>query len=495
MNKFRNFIKESEVEKVYLTPEEYIELLKKVNFQAYAIPKLPRFKGKKIVVNGNLDLSKIAKNKNNFTSLGPIEIKGSLNVSYTNIQTLDDVHVNGYRSYWSTPYERVEERRKLQKKYAELESKKEDDEWNINDTDDEGEMANAVYEFAINNRDVDGLDSDDMQTINELKSRILELEEEQENLSTEDENYDEKFDEIEEEIEEIKSSIEDLMDGKVDVYDFYPTGSHYSMNTFECLSTRYTYAVGDYRDADDSLQNYIEKMVDDMNSYFSQDYLEGYISGDEVADEFEYSVREMVEESPDDYNISRQLSDEQEEEIWLLEMEKWVYQNEGVRAPISLPTKEDGPVFDFEDSEDNRFQYRRISQDANSSRWELYKNGEYVKPFEIYEDEDTPEHEEERESRISDIDYEIEEIKDNPDGDSDPDEIENEIEDQLSDIRRDPLRYLKDYGYDNFSNFIDKDQLADDLFSEYDYGNLNSYDGSYDIIDINGTDYVVMRID
>ena len=44
-------------------------------------------------------------------------------------------------------------------------------------------------------------------------------------------------------------------------------------------------------------------------------------------------------------------------------------------------------------------------------------------------------------------------------------------------------------------NFINKDELTDDLISQYDYGEINSYDGTYDIIDINGTDYVVMRID
>lgn len=490
MNKFRDFIKEADVENVYLTPDEYIDILKKVNFQAHAIPKLPRFKGKKIIVNGNLDLSKIAKGKPNLVSFGPIKILGGLNVTGTNIQTLDDVEVEGYKSIWNTPYERVVERRKLQAKYSELESKREDDEWNINDTDEEGEMANAVYEFAINNGDIIGLDSEDIQTLNELKTRLSELEEERDN--TED---DERIEELDELIEDLESEIDELTDNKVDVYDFYPTGSHFDMNTFECLSTRYTYAVGDYRDADDSLRQYVEDMVDDMDNYFSQDFLENYISGDDVADEFEYSVREMVEESPDDYDISRQLSDEQEEEIWLLEMEKWVYENEGIRAPIQHPTREKGNVFDFEDSEGNRFQYVNTSTNPNTSNWVLYKEGQVIPPHQIYDDEDIEEHDDDRESRISDIEYEIEEIKDNPDGDPDPDEIENEVEDQLSDIRRNPLRYLKDYGYDNFSNFINKDELTDDLISQYDYGEINSYDGTYDIIDINGTNYVVMRID
>jgi hypothetical protein len=44
-------------------------------------------------------------------------------------------------------------------------------------------------------------------------------------------------------------------------------------------------------------------------------------------------------------------------------------------------------------------------------------------------------------------------------------------------------------------DFIDTRELLDDLVRNGDYGDLNGYDGTYDTVDINGTDYVVMRID
>jgi hypothetical protein len=179
-------------------------------------------------------------------------------------------------------------------------------------------------------------------------------------------------------------------------------------------------------------------------------------------------------------------------------MEMWVYKNEGVRAPISEPTKEDGNVFDFEDAEGNRFQYKNTSTDPHTSNWVLYKDGQVVSPHQIYDDEDTEDHEDERDSRISDIEYEIEEIKDNPDGDPNEEQIESEVEDRLYGIRRDPLTFLEDMGYDfrGMIDFIDKDDLLESLINDSDYGTaLNGYDGNYDQININGTDYIVMRTD
>jgi hypothetical protein len=117
-----------------------------------------------------------------------------------------------------------------------------------------------------------------------------------------------------------------------------------------------------------------------------------------------------------------------------------------------------------------------------------------VSPHQIYDDEDTDEHQEARDERISDIDYEIEEIKDNPDGEPDEDDIERAVEEYLDGIEDDPLGFLEDMGYSNFNDFIDEEELRDDLARDYDYGDaLNSYDSSYDEFTVNGTRYIVMK--
>jgi len=483
----KNIIKEQGEEEVVISPEEYYTLLKNVYYQAHAIPKLRPFRGKKLVIDGSLDF-KPFKDEVHLTDLGPIKVLGNIDISYTKIKSLDDVETTGSKRYWQTPYERVIQPRKQKEKKDVQDSKREDNDWDLNNTDEEGEKAHAAFEYATDRGELETLDDEGKEEIQELKNRIKQLEEEQENLDSNDEDYDEKFDELQEQIDEIEEEIDSATQDAVDVYDLYPYGTHYDMTSFESLSTGYEYDVGTISEADESLETYYEEMLDNPKEYFSREYLSNYIDGDKVKDYFEDAVEEWVRDSPDSYGVENQLSDDQEEEIWLLEMEKWVYENEGVRVPIQDPTKEEGNVFDFLDSEDNRFQYKK-----EGSNWVLYKEGAVVSPHQIYDDEDTDEHQEARDERISDIDYEIEEIKDNPDGEPDEDSIEQEIENYLERIDDDAIGFLDEMGMD-YENFLDKDRMKDDLVRDTDYSELNGYDGQYDEIKINGTYYIVMRI-
>jgi hypothetical protein len=485
----KNIIKEQGEEEVVISPEEYLTLLKNVYYQAHAIPKLRPFRGKKLVIDGSLDF-KPFKDEIHLTDLGNIKVNGSIDISYTKIKSLDDVEVSGSKRFWQTPYERVIQARKQKEKRDVQDSKREDNDWDLNNTDEEGEKANAAFEYATDRGELETLDDEGKEEIQELKNRIKQLEEEQENLDSNDEDYDEKFDELQEQIDEIEEEIDSATQDAVDVYDLYPYGTHYDMTSFESLSTGYEYAVGTISEADESMESYYEEMLDRPKEYFSKEYLSDYIDGDKVKDYFEDAVEDWVRDSPDSYGVENQLSDDQEEEIWLLEMEKWVYENEGVRAPISDPTKEEGNVFDFEDAEENRFQYKK-----EASGWILYKEGAVVSPHQIYDDEDTDEHQEARDERISDIEYEIQEIKDNPDGDPSDEDIQDAVENYLEDVERNPLSFLEDMGYEDFSDFLNLDEIKDDLINQADYGEtLNGYDGGYDEITINGTDYIVMRI-
>ena len=480
-------IKEDEIEKVYISPEEYIQYLKQVGFMAHAIPYLPKFRGKKLVVNGSLNLSNV-EGKQKIYKIGNIEVEGGLNVSYTNVKSLDDVKVTGHKTFWNTPYEKVIERRKLQAKYDEQNERREDGDWDIKNTGYESPRANAAFQYAVNDGHLQSLDDEEKEEINELRQRIKDLEEEQENLDAGDENYSEKFDEITDQQSELEEEIKNLTNDKVDVYDLYSVGSRWNLAEFESLSTKMTFAVGEYGEADDSLEDYYGEQVDDLDSYFSKETLSSYIDADKVKEYYSDSVEEWVRDDPDGYGVEKELSSDQEEEIWLLEMEKWVYENEGVRAPIMYPTKEKDGTFDFYDSEDNELQYRR---EGNNSI--LYKDGQVVPPRQLYDDEDTEEHETDREDRISDIDSEIEDIKENPDGDPDESSIEDVVNNYLeNEIGHDPARWLNSMGED-IGDFIDTRELLDDLVRNGDYGDLNGYDGTYDTVNINGTDYVVMR--
>lgn len=485
---------DEELEEVLLSPDQFLNLLLRVNYNYKTLKKLNRFKDKKFVINAGLNLS----NKP-IKDLFDIKINGRLDISGTKISTLENVSFTSL-SYYNTPMAEIERKKILKRKFEEQESRREDDEWNIDDTDTEGEMANAVLRYVVDDGIADEVDQEEVQRI---KQEINSLNEQKENLETEqkntesEENWDElqnSIDEIESQLEDLESELEEQYENKVDVYSFYPSGSHYDMNSFECLENGQTFAVGDQDQADESLRSYYENMVDDLGSYFSPQTLENYIDGESLAEYLEESFRQSVDDDPDMYDIPRNLSKSQEKEIWLLEMEKWVYENEGVRAPIQYPTIKEGNVFDFEDSEGNNFQYVNTSKNPNTSNWVLYKEGQVIPPHQIYDDENTEEHDDDRESRISDIDYEIEEIKDNPDGLYDDEEIESKVEDMKYEVTRDPMSFIRDYGLD-IENWVNTSELIDDMISNSDYSEISVYDGSYNLIDINGNNYIVFRID
>ena len=474
------------MENIKLTPEEFLLYLRSTNYNYEGLRNIKMFKGKHLIITGKLDLDSLPiKGK-----LYDITVEGPLNFSNTEITWIEDV-TSTRLVYYNTPYDR---HLKKLKKLRELElanERRQENVWDINDTDKEGEMANACFEYAYIQGDIGKFDQEDLERLAELQSRIEALENERENLDLSDETENEKDTELFDLITELDDEITEIEEGKTDVYDFVKVGRHWWLETFKSLSTEIIYAVGDESMVTRSLEAYIDAIVEDAKHYFDDSYLEQYIDGDEVANYFEESERENILENPENYNIERSLSSDQEEEIWLLEMEKDFYERFGGRPPIYEPTQENSfNVFDFTDIDDNRFEYK---YDGNN--WILYKNKKLVQPFQLYDDQDTEEIESEREDRISDIENEIDDIKENPNGDFDEDSVEEVLEDLLDEIRNYPVDKLRDYGYEDFSEFIDLDKLADHLRDEYDASDLNSYDSSYEEIEINGTWYTVFRLD
>ena len=249
---------------------------------------------------------------------------------------------------------------------------------------------------------------------------------------------------------------------------------------------------GSKQKADEAKKDWVKSLLDDGGyRHFNQYTVERHIDGDEVADYFEDDIREQIYDDPDNYDIVRDLSRDQKNELWVLKMEKWVYENEGVRFPIKYPTKEEnGTIFDFwDEDEEHEFQLR-----YEGNRWVLYKDGSVTQPGQLYDDEDTQDHQDDRESRISDIEYEMQEIEENPDGDLDEDSIEDAVETKKYDIAQDPIRWLRDYDMD-VDNFIDEKAFIEDVADDEDYGILNGYDSTYDIINLGNQSYVVMITD
>ena len=479
------------------TPEEYMDLLKSVNYKAQAIPKFPDFRGKKIRVNGNLSLMGLKQ----ITNLGELTVNGNLNVRSSGIVNLDGVTVSGATSYWDTPYSKELERRKEMALRQQAVQRREEDEWNLNNSeiDEEGIMANAVFDHMTQQGDIGYLSDSEREDLKEFERLMVELEEKIDNEEDPD-----VLDELDMERSDLQDDIDSLKGNDNDIYDLIPEGRHYDMYTFRSIhddSGGNIYAVGTERETQSSLEEYYEEMINDLSN-FTKSTLSDHIDGDDVAEYYEDMIREWVTEDPDNYGVTRETSHRQDKEIEglnnkkrSLEIETYLIKN-GARSPLIEEEVESMKYFKFKDYMDNL-----LIVEWSDNKWQIYQNGKKVEEV-TYEDEDEDgEHESDNDSRIDeieseieDIDIEIQDIKDEPDGDLNDDEVEEAVDDKLQEIKDDPASWLNDMG-DELENFVNKRSLLGSLVDDTDYGEINGYDGNYDTVSVNDTTFVVMRIE
>lgn len=484
----KNKLNEQEDEFIEIPASEYLQLLSVAGYNGAALEKTRRFRGKKIKVIGTLDIS-----EKPVANLGTIYLQGNLEARGSKLETLNGVTITGSKWYWHTPLEAKEKARKRRQELDEAQERRESGEWDLDNPNitEEGLKANAAFQYLIETGEIEEITPEEKEELKNLEQRQQEI---SDRMEVEDD--EELLSELESDYDEIQEEIDDLVKKDNDVYGLIPQKyGHYDMSSF---ITRYddfdnaTIVVGTEYEADESKKEWAEQLLDDTGYRgFNSWIVEKHVDGDEVAMYFEDDIRDQIYDDPQNYDIERELSKEQEKEIWVLKMEKWVYENEKVRYPIKYPTKEEnGTVFDFwDEDEEHEFQLK-----YEGNRWTLYKDGSVVQPGQLYDDEDTQDHQDDRESRISDIEYEIQEIEENPDGDLDEDSIEEAVEDRKYEISNDPMRWLRDYDM-GIENFIDRDAFIEDVADEEDYSVLNGNDGTYDIINLNNQSYVVMVTD
>jgi len=142
----RNYLLEQDENLVSVTPEQYIETLENVGGIADRIAKLKPYRGKGIVINGDLDVRK-------FRTIGPltgvVRVMGRLDISNTNVSNLNGIKVDGHVSdHGSTMYmNKLREKRNY--KLSQLSQYREDDEWNVENKEDESERTEALYDYLI----------------------------------------------------------------------------------------------------------------------------------------------------------------------------------------------------------------------------------------------------------------------------------------------------------------------------------------------------------
>jgi len=308
-------VEEEGQESVVITPEQYINFLKFTNYNGKLVQNMKQFRGKRIVIDGDLSLRNT--DANNITN---ITVNGSLDLSYTNINSLEGVKYK-YISTYGTPYEKIQIKKQRQIELAKQNDLRQEDEWNLETATSEiAILANVLFEFLTSSSgDYEAKEPGDDARLQQLyaeKERMEEIERE-----TEDNENLMDLEAVEEEIE--------YLEKRIDVYNLVYAYKYYSMRVFYVLTndleeSKERWAVGDNYDTHMSAYERIDELIDDIGiKGFNQSFVEDYIDVEELKETFredeENNVRENLEDffDEEDFEYSDPAVQERIEEIEL----------------------------------------------------------------------------------------------------------------------------------------------------------------------------------
>jgi len=333
---------------------------------------------------------------------------------------------------------------------ARAEQRRQTNEWDLEDTDDVGLRANALFKYLVS---IDNL----QELTPENKSEIARIENEITRLQAEYDNDEEVRGDLLDEISELEDKLGEL-DELTDVYTLLPAQyGHYGLTQFENIVDGTEWAVGNESEMEEASREAVESLIDDIGiEGFNPSFIENHIDEDGVESYIRDFFNHDVYDSPESYldDDDKEISSSQKQEIAELRQEE-----------IELDTERD---------------------ELNSDDFE-----------EDYIEQRTSE----IETRLLEIQDEIEEINNNPDGDYDEEAIEKAIDDKVSEytgniesfvsnfIGIDYVQWIRDH------DFIDKDAFIESVVDADGYGiSLNSYDGDVNEEVVDGRTYYIIRV-
>lgn len=286
-------VEEEGQESVVITPEQYINFLKFTNYNGKLVQNMKQFRGKRIVIDGNLSLR--GTDANNITN---ITVNGGLDLSYTQVNSLEGLIYNNI-SYYATPYEKIQIKKQRQIELAKQNDLRQEDEWNLETaTSDIAILANVLFEFLTSSSGFyDAKEPGDdarLQLLYAEKERMEEIERE-----TEDNENLMDLEAVEEEIEDLEK--------RIDVYNLVYNYKYYSMRVFYVLTndleeSKEKWAVGDNYDTHMSAYEKIDDLIDDIGiKGFNQSFVEDYIDVEELKETFREDEENNVRENLEDY--------------------------------------------------------------------------------------------------------------------------------------------------------------------------------------------------
>jgi hypothetical protein len=266
------------------------------------------------------------------------------------------------------------------------------------------------------------------------------------------EEEDKDLTDIYADIEATEDEINEIND-MMDIYNLIPQERYgfYSMSQFEVVSNNdldgAEFAVGTEYEVEKSCREYLDDQFDSPEDYFSESFLENHIDEDEVLDYFRDHYEYDVAENPDVYfnEDDFELTQEQEEKKTKLEEEIAEYEK-----------RQENLDSEIEDPEEYSTMYDQIQEHIDS------------------------------------LQEQIDEME--SDGEPSQDMIDDKVEEMLYDVKRNLINYMKDWGM-KISEYINKEDAIQDIIDSDGYGHiLNSYDGNYDEVDVDGDNFIVMRV-
>jgi hypothetical protein len=306
-------VEEEGQESVVITPEQYIDLLKFTNYNGKLVQNMKQFRGKRIVIDGDLSLRNT--DANNITN---ITVNGGLDLSYTQVNSLEGLIYNNI-SYYATPYEKIQIKKQRQIELDKQNDLRQEDEWNLETaTSDIAITANVLFEFLTSSSGFyEAKEPNHDARLQELyaeKERMGEIERE-----TEDNENLMDLEAVEEEIEDLEL--------RIDVYNLVYAYKYYSMRVFYVLTndleeSKERWAVGGDYDTHMSAYERIDELIDDIGiKGFNSSFVEDYIDVEELKETFrddeENNVRENLEDffDEEDFEYSDPAVQERIDEI------------------------------------------------------------------------------------------------------------------------------------------------------------------------------------
>jgi hypothetical protein len=393
----RRILKEQSEEWIDISPEDYYDLLKYVNGDGSLIKKIPQYKGKKINITGDLDLSRDTK-VSNIDSIN--YVTGNLNIDNTNISYFDKDTVKGRFSNMYSKMYKIEKKKILNQKLNTLDGYRQEGEWDVTNNDEESNKTEALFMHLKEDGFLGKYENNEGEEVSEDKYFIWE---------TKYKHY-----------------------GNTSMYEWLGEFSHES-EWIVIPDDKIKYV------ATEQLKQQIDAMGYES---FSESIWANNLNEDEVHSWLYDFYEGMVRDSPEEYDIEKNLS---------LQQEKYV---------------------------------------------EVYEKKINILNSRLVNEDLTDEEIEEIEDDIFGAEELIKDIKENPEGDYSEDGIEGSIESQIDDSKYDFPRFLIEMGYDSkyILDFVDIDAVCEDVINSDGYGNiLNGYDGKDDEYKVNGKWYHVMR--